>query len=94
MTLSDNMLLIITPNVENTTENPKTKNTVLTIMLILFFWKLNFCSLLISVNVVPEIYAKNAGIIGKMHGAMNDPNPAENAINIVGSAMFNSLFLF
>jgi hypothetical protein len=42
----------------------------------------------ISFNVVPEIYAKKAGIIGKIHGAINDPNPAENAINIVGSAMY------
>ena len=30
---------------------------------------------------------RNAGIIGKIHGAINDPRPAENAISIVGSAI-------
>ena len=84
---SVNILLIRTPRVENTIENPRTKNIVLTIIFILFIWKLDFCSFLISVKVVPEIYAKKAGIIGKMHGAINDPNPAENAISIVGSAI-------
>ena len=44
-------------------------------------------ALLISVNVVPEIYAKKAGIMGKIHGAINDANPAENAISIVGSVI-------
>ena len=56
-------------------------------MLILFIMNLDFCSFLISDNVVPEIYAKKAGIIGNMHGAINDPNPAENATNIVGSVI-------
>ena len=83
---SDITLLIKTPKVENTIENPKTKNIVFIMMLNLFILKLDFSSFLISVNVVPEMYAKKAGIIGNMHGAINDPNPAENAINVVGSA--------
>lgn len=86
-TFSDNTLLIITPKVEKTIENPKTKNIVFMRMLILFILFLNVWSPLISFNVVPEIYAKNPGIIGNMHGAINDTNPAENAIIIVGSAM-------
>mgnify|MGYP003386955506 FL=1 len=85
---SDNTLLIKTPKVENTIENPKTKNIVFITMLILFIWKFDFWSFLISVNVVPEIYAKKAGIIGKIHGAIKDPNPAENAISIVGSVIW------
>ena len=85
--LSDNTLLIKTPKVEKTIENPKTKNIVFIIMLILLILKPVFWSLLISVNVVPEIYAKKAGIMGKMHGAINDANPAENAIRIVGSVI-------
>ena len=39
-----------------------------------------------SDNVVPEIYAKNAGIIGSIHGAKNEPIPAKNAITIETSA--------
>ena len=35
--------------------------------------------------VVPEIYARNAGIIGKIHGATKDPRPANAAIAIVTS---------
>ena len=42
---------------------------------------------LISDKVVPEIYAKNAGIIGKIHGAKNEPIPAKNAIMIETSAI-------
>ena len=71
---------MITPKVENTTEKPRTKNTVFKIILVLLtvivcdppLW---FSSL----NVDPEIYAKNAGIIGKIHGATNEPNPANTA---------------
>ena len=85
---SDNALLIKTPKVENTIENPKTKNIVFITMLILFIWKFDFWLFLISVNVVPEIYAKKAGIIGKIQGAIKDPNPAENAISIVGSVIW------
>jgi len=83
----DKILLIKTPKVEKTTENPNTKNIVFAIMLTLLIWKLLFWSCFISFNVVPEIYAKKAGIIGKMHGAINDPRPAENAISTVGSAI-------
>ena len=87
LTFSNNTLLIKTPKDEKTIENPKTKNIVFITMLILFIWILDFWSFFISVNVVPEIYAKNAGIIGRIHGAINEANPAENAINIVGSIM-------
>ena len=83
----DKILLIKTPKVEKTTENPNTKNIVFAIMLTLLIWKLLFWSCFISFNVVPEICAKKAGIIGKMHGAINDPRPAENAISTVGSAI-------
>lgn len=83
----DKMLFMITPNVENITENPKTKNIEFKIMLDLLieivfepsFW-------FNSDSVVPEIYAKNAGIIGNMHGAANDPSPASAAIpNVISS---------
>jgi len=37
--------------------------------------------------VVPEIYAKNAGIMGKIHGATNDPNPPMTATASVISTM-------
>ena len=74
------VLLIITPNAENTTENPITKNTVFRMTFVLFivivfeplFW-------LSSEMVVPEIYAKKAGIIGNMQGATNEPSPANAA---------------
>lgn len=83
--LSDNTLLINTPRIEKIIENPKTKNIVFNNMFILFIWKLDSCFVPISANVVPDMYAKKAGIIGKMHGATNDPNPANNATSIVGS---------
>lgn len=38
--------------------------------------------------VVPEMYDKNAGIIGNIHGARNEPNPARAAIAIHTCAMF------
>ena len=91
---SDNILLIKTPKVEKITENPKTKNIVFAIMLILLILKFVFWSLLISVNVVPEIYAKKAGIMGKIHGAINDANPAENAISIVGSSILRFHYFY
>ena len=61
-------------------KNPKTKKTEFRITFVLltetvfvpFFW-------LSSEMVVPEIYAKNAGIIGKIQGATNDPSPARAA---------------
>ena len=82
-------LLIITPNVENTIENPRTKNTefntifVLLIVIVLepFFW-------FNSESVVPEIYAMNAGIMGSMQGAINDPRPASMATARVISATY------
>ncbi len=83
--LSDTTLLINTPRIEKIIENPKTKNIVFNNMFILFIWKLDSCFVPISANVVPDMYAKKAGIIGKMHGATNDPNPANNATSIVGS---------
>lgn len=80
--------MISTPTVENTTENPRTKNTEFKIIFDLLidtipdpvFW-------LRSVMVVPEIYAKNAGIMGKIQGATNEPRPARAAIAMVISAM-------
>ena len=47
---------------------------------------------MISEIVVPEIYAKNAGIIGKIHGAKNDPKPAMKATKIVTSFILYFLF--
>jgi len=83
----ESTLLMITPKVENTTENPMTKNTefktifVLLIVTVLdpFFW-------FNSDSVVPEMYARNAGIIGKIHGATNDASPASTATARVISA--------
>ncbi|GFN39440.1 MAG: hypothetical protein YK1309IOTA_420002 [Marine Group I thaumarchaeote] len=56
------------------------------IIFILFIVKLTVPSFLeISVIVVPEIYAKNAGIIGKIQGATKEPIPANAATAIVTS---------
>jgi len=45
--------------------------------------------------VVPEIYARKAGIIGKIHGATNELNPASAAIARVTSVIVaNYLFYF
>ena len=74
------VLLIITPKVEKTTEKPRTKNIVFRIILVLLtvmVWEPTFW--LRSLRVEPEIYAKNAGIMGKIHGATNEPNPANAA---------------
>ena len=78
--------LIATPRAEKTTENPRTKNIEfnktfdLLMEITLFF-------VFTSDSVVPEIYAKNAGTIGNIHGAKNDPIPAKNAIIIEISPM-------
>jgi hypothetical protein len=40
-----------------------------------------------SIIVVPERYARKAGIIGSIHGATNDPSPAKTATARVTSAM-------
>ena len=85
--LSDNILLINTPRVEKIIENPKTKNIVFNSMFILFILKLDSCFDPISVNVVPDMYAKKAGIMGKIHGATNDASPANSATSIVGSGI-------
>ena len=79
-------LLIKTPRVENTTENPNTKNTVFSTMFnLLIEMTVPFLDPS-SVTVVPDMYARKAGIIGKIHGAINELRPASNATNIVGSA--------
>ncbi len=76
--------LIATPNAEKTIENPRTKNIVFKITLVLFIETVCVVSDLVkSEIVVPEIYAKNAGIIGSIHGAKNDPIPAKTATKIV-----------
>lgn len=90
--LPDRTLFSITPNMENMMENPRTKNIVFSKMFSLFTARLVaalfFCR---SVIVVPEMYAKNAGITGKMHGAKNEPSPATAAIPIVMSANTKNL---
>ena len=77
-------LLIKTPSVENTTEKPRTKNMVLKIMLILLIESMEPFLFPNSVTVVPDMYARNAGIIGKIQGAINELRPAMNATMIVG----------
>jgi len=83
----DNTPLIKTPNTENTIENPKTKNIVLNTMFNLLIDRTDPFLDPISVTVVPDMYARKAGIIGKIHGATNELRPAANAIRIVGSAI-------
>tara|TARA_B100000029_G_scaffold216453_1_gene214243 strand:- start:640 stop:1059 length:420 start_codon:yes stop_codon:yes gene_type:complete len=85
--------LIATPNTEKTTENPSTKNTELKNTFVLLTESM-FFSVLTSDKVVPEIYAKNAGTIGNIHGAKNEPIPAKNAIMIGTSAILLLLFNF
>ena len=76
--------LIATPNAEKTNENPRTKNIVFKITLVLFIETVCVVSDLVkSEIVVPEIYAKNAGIIGSIHGAKNDPTTAKIATKTV-----------
>ena len=77
----------MTPNMENTTENTNTKNIVLKIMFTLFMERTVPFLEPNSVTVVPDMYARNAGIIGKIHGAINELRPASNATRIVGSAI-------
>lgn len=84
----DSTLLIKTPRVENTTENPSTKNTVFNTMFNLLIESTEVPFLEpSSVTVVPEMYARKAGIIGSMQGAMKELRPASNATSIVGSTM-------
>lgn len=76
-----NVLFMITPKAEKTTEKPNTKNMVFKmtfdllteIVFVPDFW-------FNSVMVVPEMYAKKAGIIGSIHGATKEPNPARAAM--------------
>ena len=85
---------MITPKVENTTEKPRTKNTVFKIIFVLLMeivWDPPFW--FNSLRVDPEIYAKNAGIIGKIHGATNDPNPASTATaSVISPTNYNGYF--
>ena len=81
-------LLMITPNIENTIENPKTKNTVFRIMFTLLMCKTVTFLEFNSARVVPDMYARNAGIIGKIHGATKEPRPASSATSIVISGIF------
>src|SRR5947209_17027384 len=88
----ESMLFKITPNIENTTENPRTKNIVfiktLSLLVARLMVPLFLCS---SVIVVPDMYAINAGITGSMHGARKDPRPAKAAIAMVSSCMASDL---
>lgn len=80
--------LIATPIVEKTTENPKTKKIVFKITLVLFIETIFVLSILVKSDIViPEMYAKNAGIMGSIHGAKNDPIPAKTATKIVISGI-------
>ena len=81
--------LSVTTNAEKITDNPKTKNTVFRITLVLF--KEIVCDSVDFVKseiVIPEIYAKNAGMIGSIHGAKNELTPATIARKILTSAMY------
>jgi len=87
LTTLEKILLIKTPKIENTTANPKTKNTVFSTMFNRLIVRTDPLLEPSSVTVVPDMYARKAGIIGRMHGAINEPRPASIATNIVGSAM-------
>ena len=80
---------IVTPNAEKTTENPRTKNTVFRITLVLFIEIVcDSVDFVKSEIVIPEIYAKNAGMIGSIHGAKNELTPAIIARKILISAIY------
>ncbi len=83
----ERMLLITTPRMENTIENPKTKNIVFRIMFILLIDNTEPFLEPNSLTVVPEMYARNAGIIGKIHGAIKELSPARTATRTVSSAI-------
>ena len=80
-------LFMATPSTENTTENPSTKNTEFSITLVRFILMVPARDLSMSYMVVPDMYAKNAGIMGSMHGAKNEPRPAKAATARVTSTM-------
>jgi len=80
--------MVLRVSVAKTIENPSTKNTEFNMILVLLieivlapFLPFN------SAIVVPEMYAKNAGTIGSMHGATNEARPASAAIARVISAI-------
>ena len=52
------------------------------------------CTVALSLNpdmVVPDMYARNAGITGRIHGATNEARPAATATIMLISAMTSSL---
>ena len=58
------------------------------ITLVLFIETIFVLSILVKSDIViPEMYAKNAGIMGSIHGAKNDPIPAKTATKIVISGI-------
>ena len=80
----DRTLFRITPKIENTAEKQRTKKIVFSKMFSRLVTRLTVPLFLCNSDmVVPEIYAKNAGIIGSIHGARKDPNPAKAATAIV-----------
>ena len=83
----ENTLLIKTPKIENTTEKPNTKNTVFSTMFNRLIVRTDPLLEPSSVTVVPDMYARKAGIMGRIQGAINEPRPASNATNIVVSVM-------
>ena len=90
----DNTLFRITPKTEKITENPRTKNIVFIKILSLF--ETRFTAPLFRwsyVMVVPDMYARNAGITGNIQGAKNEPKPAIAAIAISGITL-NLLFFY
>ena len=83
-----NSEFIVTPNAEKTTENPRTKNIVFRMTLVLFIEIVcDFVDFVKSEIVIPEIYAKNAGMIGSIHGAKNELTPATIARKILISTI-------
>ena len=79
---------IVTPSAEKTTENPITKNMVFSITLVLFIEIVcDSADFVKSEIVIPEIYARNAGMIGSIHGAKNELTPAIIARKILISAI-------
>ena len=90
ISLADNtkIELVATPIAEKTIENPRTKNIVFNMTFNLLI-TITFvpCNFFRSEMVVPDIYAKNAGIIGKIHGAKNELIPASSATTILTSIL-------
>ncbi len=87
--ISDSTVFIMTPRIENTTENPVTKNIVFSIT-----DERLICTVALSLKpdmVVPDMYARNAGITGRIHGATNEARPAATATIMLISAMTSSL---